>query len=113
MNFLVELLFPRRCPVCDRPIDKMGRYICKKCRNKIQYIQSPFCMKCGKSLKDEAMEYCEDCKNATHLFERGRALYEYDTVNWGDHESGTLHTCGYAAGTLLPKGITVWFSIDK
>lgn len=80
MNFLVELLFPRRCPVCDRPVDKMGRYICKKCRNKIQYIQSPFCMKCGKSLKDEAMEYCEDCKNATHLFERGRALYEYDTV---------------------------------
>lgn len=39
--------------------------------------------------------------------------YEYDTCNWGDHESGTLHTCGYAAGTLLPKGTIVWFSIDE
>ena len=80
MNFLIELLFPRRCPVCDKPVDKMGRYICTKCRKKIRYVQSPFCFKCGKSLKDERQEYCEDCKNANHIFDRGRALYEYDTV---------------------------------
>lgn len=80
MNFLIELLFPRRCPVCDKPVDKMGRYICGKCRKKIQYVQSPFCLKCGKSLKDDSAEYCEDCRNANHIFDRGRALYEYDTV---------------------------------
>ena len=34
MNFLVELLFPRRCPVCDKPVDKMGRLICKSCKKK-------------------------------------------------------------------------------
>ena len=39
--------------------------------------------------------------------------YEYDTVNWGDHQSGTLHTCSFSAGTLLPKGTVVWFSIDE
>ncbi len=80
MNLLVEILFPRRCPICDKPVDKMGRYICTKCRPKIKYIKEPFCMKCGKGLRDDTLEYCEDCKNSDHIFTRGRALYEYDTV---------------------------------
>lgn len=80
MNFLIELLFPRRCPVCDKPVDKMGRYICRKCRKKVQYVKSPLCLKCGKSVKDETQEFCEDCRNFNHIFDRGRALYEYDSM---------------------------------
>ena len=80
MNFLIELLFPRRCPVCDKPVDKMGRYICLKCRKKVQYVKSPLCLKCGKSVKDETQEFCEDCRNSNHIFDRGRALYEYDSM---------------------------------
>lgn len=80
MNFLIELLFPRRCPICDRPVDKMGSDICKKCQPKIRYVESPYCLKCGKSLKDDTKEYCQDCENATHIFDRGRALYEYEGV---------------------------------
>ena len=80
MNLLVELLFPRRCPVCDKPVDKLGRYICQKCQNTLRYVQSPYCMKCGKSLKDEMKEYCGDCLGSSHFFERGRALYEYDSI---------------------------------
>ncbi len=80
MNFLIDLLFPRRCPICDRPVDKIGNDICKACLPKIRYVESPYCLKCGKPLKDDAKEYCMDCINATHIFDRGRALYEYDTV---------------------------------
>lgn len=80
MNLLIELLFPRRCPVCDKPVDKMGRYICKKCQRALRYVHSPFCMKCGKSLKNDIKEYCEDCQNVQHFFDRGKALYEYDSI---------------------------------
>lgn len=80
MNLLIELLFPRRCPVCDKPVDKLGRYLCSKCQKQIRYVEAPFCLKCGKGLKEEAYEYCEDCTNADHIFDRGRALYEYNTV---------------------------------
>ena len=80
MNFLVELFFPRRCPVCDKPVDKMGNYICKKCQEHIRYVQSPYCLKCGKELKASTEEYCEDCKNAAHIFDRGRAVYEYESI---------------------------------
>ena len=62
MNFLIELLFPRRCPVCDSPVDKMGRYVCKKCRAELKYVEDSYCMKCGKSLKTADDEFCGDCK---------------------------------------------------
>ena len=78
MNLLVELLFPRRCAICDKPVDKMGRYICKKCESTLQYVDSPCCMKCGKGLKNETEEYCIDCQNVEHFFQSGRALYEYE-----------------------------------
>ena len=80
MNFLVELLFPRRCPLCDKPVDKMGRYMCKKCQGDLRYVESPFCFKCGKQLKEQDLEYCEDCENTEHCFDRGRAIYQYDTI---------------------------------
>lgn len=80
MNFLVELLFPRRCPLCDRPVDKIGRYICKKCENEIRYVASPYCFQCGKGLKDDTREFCEDCENSNHVFDKGKALYEYDAI---------------------------------
>ena len=80
MNFLIELLFPRRCAVCDKPVDKMGRYVCKNCMSRFVYVEQPLCMKCGKHLKDDGEEYCEDCKNTEHIFDRSWALYEYETV---------------------------------
>lgn len=80
MNLLIELLFPRRCPICDKPVDKVGRYACKKCESLLQYVTTPYCMKCGKSLKCETKEYCMDCQRLEHLFQSGRALYEYDSI---------------------------------
>ena len=80
MNLLIELLFPRRCPICDKPVDKIGHYICKKCEKSLQYVETPYCMKCGKRLEDGTKEYCMDCQNMEHFFQRGRALYEYETI---------------------------------
>ena len=80
MNLLVELLFPRRCPICDKPVDKLGDYICKKCHGALQYVTTPYCMKCGKGLENETKEYCSDCQNMEHIFQSGRALYEYEPI---------------------------------
>ena len=80
MNLLVELLFPRRCPICDKPVDKMGHYVCKSCQGTIRYVKAPYCMKCGKSLRDDTKEYCLDCQKTEHFFQSGRALYEYETI---------------------------------
>ncbi len=73
-----QLLFPLRCPVCD-DIAPYGEKICPDCRTKFKMLLPPYCMKCGKKLRNEG-EFCGDCREKNHVFARGRALYEYESV---------------------------------
>lgn len=77
---LTDLLFPRRCPVCQDAVDEPGALICTSCSRKLKLIREPYCMKCGKPLFDEEQEMCEDCIAGTHDFTRGRALFLYDEI---------------------------------
>lgn len=73
-----DLLFPRRCVVCDDVMPLGRQYFCKECKSKIIYIKEPICLKCGKELlMDSTEEYCTDCKNRFHEFESGRAALDY------------------------------------
>ncbi len=76
----LQLLFPLRCPVCDDIVTPFGEKICLSCLKKLKYVTPPRCLKCGKKLEEEEQEYCHDCSVRKHLFVRGRALYEYDSV---------------------------------
>ena len=75
-----DLLFPRRCPVCDRPVRPSGELICPECESDVRYICSPFCMKCGKSLDSDEKELCHDCTVRRHVFDSGRSLFEYRSI---------------------------------
>ena len=79
-DFLLQLVFPRRCPVCDDIVTPFGEKICLECLKKLQVVTPPWCVKCGKKLLKEAA-FCEDCKKGEHVFQRGRSLYEYQTVS--------------------------------
>ena len=78
-RFGMQLLFPLRCPVCDRIAVPFGAKVCKECAGKLKLLVPPYCMKCGKKLQEEG-ELCGDCRRIGHIFARGRALYEYDSV---------------------------------
>ena len=79
-ELISDLLFPRRCVVCDRPVDDLFHGVCKKCRSKIVYIEAPFCMKCGKQLSVQCQEYCDDCLRRKHFYLQGKALYDYGSM---------------------------------
>ncbi len=76
-EWMIQLLFPLRCPVCDRPVRPFGAKICPECIGKLKMLKQPYCMKCGKGVAEEE-EFCTDCRKSQHVFVRGRALYEYD-----------------------------------
>ncbi len=78
----LQLLFPRRCPVCDEIVQPAGEKICMPCLKKLKYITPPYCMKCGKPV-EKGQEYCRDCHRTPHRFVCGRALYEYRSVSAG------------------------------
>lgn len=74
------LLFPPRCPICDEAVPLWDRGICRSCVKKIKYVTQPICCKCGKHLEDASKEYCRDCRERTHYYVKGRALYEYREI---------------------------------
>ncbi len=75
----MDLLFPRRCPLCDR-VQPLGEIVCPQCAKALKRVQSPFCRKCGKARADAREEYCGDCSRQKHLYTAGRALWEYPDV---------------------------------
>ena len=81
LGTLTDLLYPRRCPVCDRAVRPFGSLVCETCENKPVYIKEPCCMKCGKELDNDEIEYCGDCMRHRHLFDRGRAVFSYKSIS--------------------------------
>ena len=49
---MLEILYPRRCAVCDE-IEVTGKGICPLCKDKVHVAGEPACKKCGKPLVDE------------------------------------------------------------
>ena len=80
-DILSEILFPRRCPVCDQVLPFRSGKICPGCFSKLSFTKSPVCKKCGKELISETGEYCYDCGRRKKSFEYGIALLNYDEVS--------------------------------
>lgn len=70
----LDLLFPRRCPLCGR----IAEDICPDCRGKIHYVRQPFCFRCGRPLTEKEREYCTSCQTHPAPFTAGRALCVYE-----------------------------------
>ncbi len=77
-EWLLNLLYPRRCPMCDRLLSRSEMYVCNVCAAQVQVAREPYCMKCGKPLAQEEAEYCRDCLCHPHVFDRGRTLFVYE-----------------------------------
>ena len=78
----VDLLFPRRCPLCDDvlpvfEISQESACVCPECKKKLKIVKEPVCKKCGKPLERERAEYCLDCVKKRHVFVQGKAVFEY------------------------------------
>ena len=105
-----ELFFPRRCPVCDKPVRPAGCLICAACKHKLKYVSEIHCLKCGKPLVDETEEYCRDCRKKKHKFVQGKSLYEYKSA------AGTIYRFKYAKrreyAEFLGKEMAEHFSED-
>lgn len=79
VNKILDILYPRRCAICDCTISNHGG-VCCLCRDKIVLIKDATCMKCGKTLKSQADVFCYDCKRSLKHFDRGYAVFEYEYI---------------------------------
>lgn len=79
-DVLINLLFPLCCPICDDIVPVGEGKVCRSCRSKIRYIVEPTCRKCGRQLNDHAKVFCMECEKTKHIFDRGMALYDYQSM---------------------------------
>lgn len=77
---ILDIVYPRRCPVCDDAVTGPGHYICRECADSFSLVEDPCCMKCGRPLKDCGMIMCRDCMRREHDFASGRAAFLYDDL---------------------------------
>lgn len=74
----LNLLYPPRCPICEKILMRSEGKICGDCRKGLPYIREPICKKCGKPLKRVEQEYCITCEQEHHEFLCGRAIFLYE-----------------------------------
>ena len=79
-QWLLSVLFPRRCPVCEEIVSPRGALICPDCERQIHFLTEPTCQICGREILADDAELCESCKRHRFLFKRSIALVAYDDV---------------------------------
>lgn len=61
-DFLLDIIFPNRCPFCKRFIP-FNRYFCDDCIEVLPYVDERVCEKCGKDCCD-----CDEIHNYDYAF---------------------------------------------
>ena len=76
-TFLVDLLYPRRCPSCKKIVGSDG--FCRDCWEKLIFIDKPFCSCCGKKLISAGQNFlCPDCIIKKNYFDQNVSVFIYN-----------------------------------
>ena len=81
---ILDLIYPRRCPVCGGVLPFGESGACPDCAGELSFVAQPACMGCGKELGQSGPgrfsqeEYCPDCLRCRRSFSGGIALLNYN-----------------------------------
>lgn len=79
LKTIIDILYPRRCPICGDIVIPRGELVCNTCKGKLVQIEEPRCKKCSKPIDSDEKEYCLDCKKKKNHYVKGYSLWIYDT----------------------------------
>ena len=71
---VLDIFWPSICPFCGK-VNRGG--VCPLCRKAVEKLEihEPRCLKCGKPIRCEEREFCHDCYNTEHIYERGLSVW--------------------------------------
>ena len=75
-----RVLFPPRCVLCDELLEPGQRWLHPSCRTQLYEVENPVCLRCGRPVISESVEYCFDCARKAEKeksFRQGKALFIY------------------------------------
>lgn len=93
-----DLVYPRACAACGSRDPADGAHLCWDCRSEIQWIQPPFCSRCGTPVAgriDHAYE-CAACTARKNHFDAARAAGRMEGPM-----AGMIHLLKYRGGLWI------------
>lgn len=80
INFFLDLLFPRKCIVCDNVFEfsEHEKYLCDDCKDLFEIIKSRRCEKCSRPIVSGNL--CSVCNSQASLFDLNYSFFEYDGI---------------------------------
>lgn len=76
---IIDLVYPKHCPVCLRALPPGKTLICPPCEKKIRRVRDPFCLKCGRPMDSKQREFCRQCERNMPAFIQNIAWAEYSS----------------------------------
>jgi competence protein ComFC len=67
----LNFLFPPRCVSCG----KGGTFFCRKCHNKLIYLQAPLCIRCSKPIRTGTI--CNNCQSRNWDIDGIYSVFKY------------------------------------
>ena len=77
---ILNMLYPSRCPLCDRLMGSSDRLVCGECIDNITFIKGPVCRKCGRPIVSSTDAICDECKMRKHIFDCALAPFLYEST---------------------------------
>ena len=79
-RWLLDLIFPPVCPVCQSLFDGQGKdlVICPACRKAIRPVHPPFCPRCGLPYPSGKAHLCAPCLQERRYFAIHRTCASYE-----------------------------------
>ena len=99
-----RILFPNRCPLCDKTISGERAGFCKKCEASLILIRGRLCPCCGRPIL-RLQQVCGDCEKEKHSFIGGRIVFSYAQM------SGSIYRFKYMNRPAYAKAYAVYMDM--
>lgn len=71
---ILDMLYPRRCALCDRVLASYETYLCRECSFHLTFRRGNTCLKCGRPSENAV---CGQCRLHRYSFEECLAPFAY------------------------------------
>jgi len=99
---LLDMVFPRICSGCGKPVGGESLHICWECLAALWPIQFPYCSICGNPVAGQIRHdyVCALCTPRKRAFDRARSAFHYD-----GQMAGIIQGFKYGHSTFLDRDL--------
>jgi len=99
---VLDIFYPRVCSGCGGGIEKESGMVCWQCRSMLEFVERPYCEKCGDPVEGKVMHQyeCSFCCDNPPAFFMARSVFKYRGI-----ARNLVHAFKYSNATYLASDL--------